>query len=109
MGDDQILKDDFDANAIAARRAVPRVFLVDEHAELIAWSTRSQGVVAPEVHAVVRRYVAEPEAAVDSVELVRAGDEQLVVRILPYQKVPNRTFAVIVERFALRDDSTRRT
>ncbi len=109
MGDELILKDDFDARAIAARRAVPRVFLVDGHAELLAWSTSTQDALPAEVRAVIRRYVSEPDGAVDDVELVRAGDEQLVVRILPYQKVPNRTFAVIVERFALRDDTTRRT
>jgi hypothetical protein len=109
VGDDQILKDDFDASAIAARRVVPRVFLVGDDAELIAWSTGTPDAVEPEVRNVIRRYVCEPPGSVDDVELVRAGGEQFVVRILPYHKVPKRTFAVIVERFALRDETTRRT
>lgn len=108
MGDDLVLKGEFDVAAIAARRAVPRVFLVDDRGELLAWSVQSAGALGPEVHEVVRRYVAEPVGRPDGVELVRVGAEQVTVRILPQHQPATTTFAVIVERFALRDVSRRR-
>lgn len=108
MADDLVVKGEFDAVAIVARRAMPRVFLVDAAGELLAWSTRSAGSIEPEIRAVVRRYVAEPGGRFDGVELVRAGDQHLAVRILPQDNRRVPTFAVIVERFALRDEAARR-
>lgn len=108
MADDLVLKGEFDANAIVARRSVPRVFLVDAAGELLAWSIRSAGSLEPEVQIVVRRYVSGPGGRFEGVELVRTGDQHLAVRILPQHDASVRTFAVIVERFALRDESTRR-
>jgi hypothetical protein len=108
VADDLVLRGEFDAASIVARRAVPRVFLVDAGGDLLAWSTRSAGTIEPEVQTVVRRYVAGPGGRFEGVELVRAGDQHLAVRILPQYDASAPTFAVIVERFALRDEATRR-
>jgi len=108
VSDDLVVKEDFDANAILARRAVPRVFLVDAAGELLAWSTGSAGSLETEVRSVVRRYVSEPGGRFEGVELVRAGEHHLAVRILPQRDAAAPTFAVIVERFGLRDEARRR-
>ena len=109
VSDDLVIKGEFDASAIASRRTPPRVYVVDAHGELVAWSARSSGALQDEVKSVVLRFIREPDHQPDTVELIRAGDEHVTVRILPQHDGPVRTFAVIVERFALRDDSTRRT
>jgi hypothetical protein len=95
-----MIRGEFDA--IAARRSPPQVFLVDDRGELLAWPARSAGSLAPEVDEVVRRYVSHPAGQIDVVELIRAGDDHIAVRIIPQQNAPSRTFIVIVERFALR-------
>jgi hypothetical protein len=108
VSDDLILRDEFDAGAIAAQRSVPRVFLVDERGELLAWSAQSAGALEPEVRDVVRRRISEPDSPTEAVELVRTAGGQVSVRILPQHHGPEKTFAVVVERFALRERSPRR-
>jgi hypothetical protein len=108
VSDDLILRDEFDAGAIAAQRSAPRVFLVDERGELLAWSAQSAGVLEPEVRDLVRRRISEPDGAIDVTELVRTAGGQVSVRILPQHLGVEKTFAVVVERFALRERSPRR-
>ncbi len=92
---------------IALRRAVPRVFLLDERGRTVAWPSSGDSALPPDLEPLLDMYFAqEPGRRERFSELVTIDGATMTIRIMPYDGLEVRLFALMLEPFALRSRSS---
>jgi len=88
---------------VALQRAVPRVFLLDDHGRPVAWPSSGDSRLPSGLAPLLDMYFAqEPARRERFCELVDIDGAKMTIRIMPYGRREVRLFALVLERFALR-------